>query len=289
MDVANSLWGQRGEAWEHPFLEALARYYATGMRQVDYKRDAEGARLAINHWTSGQTHGKIPHLVPPNMLDRLTRLVLVNAIYLKAPWENTFQKFGTRNQPFTLDNGRQVSVPTMRMSMSVVVTEESGWRAARLPYVGGTLAMTVVVPSSSLADLERSVDADTLRSMLGGTTAASEVLVSLPKWKVSLNAPLKQPLTALGMPTAFKRGSADFSGMTRQDRLYISAVQHDAFISVDENGTEAAAATAVMMDMGSAYVPPPPFTVDRPFLFVIHDVATATPLFIGRVADPSAT
>jgi serpin B len=289
MDVANSLWGQRGTSWEKPFLETLARYYGAGMRLVDYESDYGAARLAINDWTSGQTHGKIPKLLPPGILDALTRLVLVNAIYLKAPWETPLAKALTKSRPFTLSDGRRISPDTMQDQVSAVVTEGPRWRAARLPYAGGQLAMTVVVPSSSLADLEGSLDANGIQEMLGNRARPEEVEVTLPKWTFRLASPLRDPLVALGMPTAFDSSVADFSGMTRQESLFISAVQHEAFIAVDEEGTEAAAATAVIMDELSAQPVPPPFVVDRPFLFVIHDVDTATPLFIGRVSDPTAT
>jgi serpin B len=289
MDVANSLWGQRGTAWERPFLETLARYYGAGMRLVDYARDFEDARLSINDWTSRQTHAKIPNLLPEGILDDLTRLVLVNAIYLKAPWETPFSKFSTKGRPFTLADGRRITPETMQDHFSVVVTEGSGWRAARLPYAGRQLAMTVVVPSSSLANLERSLDADVLHEMLDSAAKPQAVTLTMPKWTFRLASSLSDPLAALGMPTAFNPNAADLSGMTHQEDLFISAVQHEAFIAVDEKGTEAAAATAVVGEAPSLQLPPPPFVVDRPFLFLLHDVETATPLFIGRVSDPSAT
>ncbi len=288
MDVANSLWGQRGTAWERAFLDGLARYYGTGMRVVDYIKDVEAARLAINGWTSTQTHDKIPDLLAPGMLDMSTRLVLVNAIYLKAPWETPFTKALTTTQPFTLADGRRVSARTMQDMVPTVVTEGQGWRAAQLPYLGGLLAMTVVVPASSLADLERSLDADSLRAMLAGTAQAQRLSVRLPRWEFRLASPLRGALVALGMPTVFDPTAADLSGMTHDDRLFLDAVQHEAFISVDEDGTEAAAATAAMMVAGSMNTGPPPFVVDRPFLFLIHDTDTRTPLFIGRVSDPTA-
>lgn len=287
MEVANSLWGQRGEAWEQPFLDALARYYGAGMRLVDYRRDVEGARLAINHWVSRQTHAKIPHLMPEDILDALTRLVLVNAIYLKAPWEMPFEKSKTKNRPFRLGDGRRISPRTMRDKLSVVVTEGSGWRAARLPYAGRQLAMTVLVPLSSLDDVERSMDARLLHSMLGSAAEPQSVTLTMPTWKFRLASSLNHALSALGMPTAFDPHQANFTGMTRQEQLVISAVQHEAYIAVDEEGTEAAAATAVAVTGLSAELPPPPFLVDRPFLFVIHDVQSAAPVFIGRVTDPS--
>jgi serpin B len=289
MDVANSLWGQRGTAWEQAFLDTLSRYYGTGMRLVDYVRDFEGARLAINAWTSAKTHAKIPHLLPEGTLDALTRLVLVNAIYLKAPWEEPFDKVFTAKRPFVLSDGRRVSPDTMRGGKSVVVTEGAGWRAVRLPYAGSQLAMTVVLSASSLADLEGSLDAQSLHAMIGKPAKPERILLTLPTWTFRLASPLTDPLVALGMPTAFDPGRADLSGMTRQETLAISAVQHEAFIAVDEDGTEAAGATAVGVAGTAAPLPPPPFVVDRPFLFVIHDVDTSTPLFIGRVSDPTAS
>ncbi len=289
MDVANSLWGQRGVTWEQPFLELLGRYYGTGMRLVDYETDFEAARLAINGWTSRQTHGKIPKLLPPGIVDDGTRLVLVNAISLRAPWESPFTKESTKKGPFTLTDGSKVSVDTMQDRPKVVITDGPGWRAACLPYAGGKLAMTVVLPSAGLAALERHFDADGLRAMLTATGRPQEVSVSLPRWTFRLASPLAEVLAALGMRTAFEPLAADFSGITRQERLFISAVQHEAFIAVDEDGTEAAAATAVVAEMSALSAGgPPPFVVDRPFLFVLHDVDTATPLFIGRVTDPTA-
>ena len=289
MDVANSLWGQQGTEWERPFLELLSRYYGAGMRLVDYKRDFESARLAINKWTSRQTHGKIPKLLPPDALDAFTRLVLVNAIYLKAPWETPFEKGATDMLPFTLDDGRRVLPDTMRGAPSVVLTDGAGWRAVRLPYAGRQLAMTVVVPSASLAELEQSLDAVTLDSMLSRVARPEPVSVTLPRWTFRLATQLNDALVALGMPTAFDSARADLSGMTLEESLFIGAVQHEAFIAVDEDGTEAAAATAVIAEAGAARTQPPSFVVDRPFLFVIHDVDTATPLFIGRVCDPTAS
>lgn len=289
LEVANSLWGQRGEAWQRPFLKVLAKYYGAGMRLVDYKHDAAAARLAINRWTSQQTQGKIAHLIPPMALDPMTRLVLANAIYLKAPWEHPFTKAKTKARPFRLGDGTQITPPTMREKLFTVATSGPDWRAVRLPYAGRQLAMTVVVPTTSLDDLEQTLDADLLKAIIGSTAQAQSLLVSMPRWKFRLTAQLNDALGSLGMPTAFDPSSADFSGMTREEQLYISAVLHEAYIAVDEQGTEAAAATAVVAIALSAEPPPPEFRVDRPFLFVLHDVETATPLFIGRVMDPRTT
>jgi serpin B len=288
IDVANSLWAQRGVAWEQGFLDALARYYGTGMRLVDFESDAAQARIAINAWTSEQTHGKFPELLAPGSLDALTTLILINAIYLKAPWDTPFSRELTRARPFILANGQSVSSPAMKNGLSIGVAEGSGWKAVRLPYAGNELAMTVVLPTSSLTDLEASLSPETLQQILTSEVQPQLVDVTLPRWSFRLASPLADLLSSLGMPTAFLPDAADFSGMTRTKDLSLAAVQHEAVISVDEDGTEAAAVTAMFLG-GAAPSTPLPFVVDRPFLFVIHDIDTATPLFLGRVSDPRST
>ncbi len=237
LDLANSLWGQRSEQWQPAFLDALARYYGAGMHTVDYIGDTEGARRAINGWTGQHTHGRIPELVPAGVLDPLTRLVLVNAVYLKAPWLVQFDKRATG--------------------------PDAGW----------------------LGEVELGLSGPVLGSLLADFPRA-EVILRLPRWTFRAQVELTDLLVALGMPTAFT-DRADFSGMTLQDRLFIGAVLHEVFVAVDEEGTEAAAATAVDMQT-SALSRVVRLTVDRPFLFLVHDVETGTPVFLGRVTDPSA-
>jgi serine protease inhibitor len=288
--VANSLWGQRGVAWQRPFLDALARSYGTGMRVVDYTTDANGARVRINAWTSDQTAGKIPDLLPEGTLDGLTRLVLVNALYLKAPWEHPFEKDRTEAAPFTRADGSTVAVPTMRTQLSGArYARGDGWAAAELPYAGGALAMTVIRPDpGALPALESGLDGQGLARITGTMAPVPALDLRIPKWTFRTTLRLDETLSALGMPTAFDERTADFTGMATEPPLHISAVQHEAFIAVDEEGTEAAAATAAVMTATSAGSMPVPLVLDRPFLFAIQDRATGTPLFLGRVADPSA-
>jgi serpin B len=289
LHTANSLWGQRGMTWQRPFIEALGRNFGAGMRLVDYLTQAEAARQAINGWTAAQTQDRIPQIVPPDIIDTDTRLVLVNAIYFKAPWLAPFEPTATSDQPFRRGDGTTVATPTMSGELfNAEVAGGAGWRGVRLPYLGERLAMAVVVPDD-LAAFERSLDGAGLARMLGAFHPAPRLLhLQLPRWRFRQQTGLAEHLAALGMPTAFDPARADFSGMTEQDTLFISAVLHEAFIAVDEQGTEAAAATAVIMatSMSSETVS---FIIDRPFLFVIHDVETATPLFIGRVDDPTST
>jgi serine protease inhibitor len=288
LDVANSLWGQGDLAWEQEFLDALARHYGAGVRLVDYRRDPDAAAALISAWTSQQTHGKIPEIIPEGVLDRLTRLVLVNAIYLKAPWEEPFQKPTTR-RAFATEHGSNVDVPMMSHDLHRAgFCSGPGWRAAQLPYIGGTIAMAIVLPDAEagLGTVEASLDGAGIQRLLSSFRPV-RILVEMPRWQFRVQEPLNEHLTALGMPTAFSDG-ADFSGMTTQEQLYISHVLHEAFIAVDEEGTEAAAATAVVMQAASLPAPPPlTLTADRPFLFVIYDVELSIPLFMGRVSDPS--
>lgn len=290
LDVANSLWGQADTSWERAFLQDLAQYYGAGMRLVDYRAHAHAARTQINQWTSDQTHGRIPQIIPPDVLDDMTRLVLVNAIYFKAPWAETFPKSQTKQSPFTRAVGSRVDVTMMSGVNSLAgYGAGPGWQAVHLPYFGEKVAMTVVLPDASLTDFEAGLDGATLATVLRASTDVEYVTLHLPRWRFRLAATLNDALAALGMPTAFTP-RADFSGMTKAESLLLSSVAHQAFISVDEHGTEAAAASAVIGIAQSGGGPPPvEVTVDRPFLFVIHDVETATPLFIGRVSNPRET
>ena len=285
--AANQLFGEQTTTFEKPFLDTLAREYGAGLRAVDFKGDYEGARIAINDWTAERTEDRIEDLIPADVLNNLTRLVLVNALYLKAPWEQHFEKELTDDRDFHLVDGPTVSVPTMTLQSrgGLQLGSGDGWQALQMPYAGRELAMTIVLPDEGrLADVEAEVAGGALTAMLDSVQPA-EVAVSLPTWTFKTEAPLKETLTALGMPMAFDDRRADFSAMTTEEHLFIAAVLHQTFIAVDEEGTEAAAATAVVAQAESMpqYVP---FVADRPFLFVIHDVEHGTPLFLGRVTDP---
>ena len=289
LDAANALFGDRATPWRRAFLDTLAASYGAGMQVVDWVHDPEAGRKAVNGWTADRTHDRIPEILPAGVVDELTRLVLVNALYFKAPWLVEFDDDLTSDQPFHRSPGDSVDVPTMVGELrAVALAHGDGWQAVRLPYYGNTLAMTVVLPDDGrLPDLETLVAEGDLADVLAAPTPA-EVRLRLPRWTFRSDTPLKDVLGALGMPTAFT-DAADFAAMTDDaSDLKIGAVMHQTFIAVDEHGTEAAAATAVAMQAVSM----PQYTdvvVDRPFLFVIHDVEQLTPLFLGRVADPSAS
>jgi serpin B len=282
---ANQLFGQAGFEWQEPFLDALARSFGAGLREVDYVGASEKARTAINGWTAEQTHDRIPEIIPQGAVNEMTRLVLVNALYFKAPWSTPFEVDATTDDEFHLGSGETVAVPTMHGSAGY--GEGDGWRAAHLSYAGGTLAMTVVLPDEAREDdLDALVAGGGLPDLL--ERQPGEVDLSLPRWKFLVGGSLSDALTGLGMTTAFDPGAADFSAMTAEADLIVTDVLQQVFIAVDEAGTEAAASTAVIAGVTSAPAhTPEPLVVDRPFLFVIHDVEHGTPLFLGKVVDPT--
>jgi serpin B len=287
--AANAMFAQRDTQWEDRFLDALARWFGTGLRLVDYQRDPEAARDLVNGWTAEQTHERIAEILPAGAVDRLTRLVLVDALYLKAPWAEPFVEGQTKDLAFELDDGTTVGVPTMSLAASSsALGAGDGWQAIRLLYAGGGLAMTVVLPDRGrMADVTGLVGRGGLPRILA-SVEQRPIELSLPRWTFRSTTPLTDALARMGMPTAFHPGRADFSGMTRDERLHVDAVLHETFVAVDEHGTEAAAATAVVVGTTSAAPPAEQVYVNRPFLFVVHDVQHGTPLFLGRVVDPRA-
>jgi serine protease inhibitor len=283
--IANAPFAQRDMPLQQAYLQALAARYGAGLRLVDYKADTEGARKTINGWVADQTEQRIPELLAPGVLTPFSRLTLANAIYLKAPWLTPFREEATSDGPFSRPDGSTVTVPLMSVGESMRYAAGSGWRAVDIPYIGGALAMTVIVPDD-LAAFEQRLTADELAAI---TAALSDTQVSLvlPRFSIETKTELADALAALGMPSAFDDSRADFSGITTAEQLVISAVIHQANIDVDEKGTEAAAATAVVMRASGMPAEPVTLRVDRPFIFALRDVPTGAVLFLGRVTDPS--
>ena len=284
--IVNAPFAQQGMPLEKAYLEALASRYGAGLRLVDYVTATEAARQQINGWVDGETEHRIPELLAPGVLTPDSRLTLVNAVYLKAPWQTAFPAEATKPGAFTRANGSTVEVPMMATSALMRHAAGTGWRAVEIPYIGGSLAMTVIVPDD-LATFEQALTAEQLTSITAAL-AETQVALTFPKFSIETKAELADVLAALGMPSAFD-DQADFSGITTAEKLKISNVIHQANIDVDEKGTEAAAATAVVMRMLSAPAEPVTVRVDRPFLFALRDVPTGAILFLGRVADPSIT
>lgn len=289
LNVANSLWGQAGYPFLPDFLDQLAENYGAGLRLTDYVADPEGSRQAINEWVSRQTEERIQDLIPEGAIDSLTRLVLANAIYFDAAWANPFEKDLTRDGPFYRRDGSQVTVPLMALSDPALLahTQGEGYQAVELPYVGGQVAMTLLVPDQGTFDaFEAGLDGARLEAILAGLEPRT-VSLTMPKYRFEAEFSLAKTLTEMGMPDAFDPDRADFSGMDGTDLLLISDVFHKAFVAVDEAGTEAAAASAVVMTLESMPVSDVSLVVDRPFIFLIRDVPTGTLLFVGRVLDPA--
>ena len=283
--IANAPFAQRDMTLVPAYLDALALRFGAGLRLVDYKKDPEAARQAIDAWVNDQTEKRIPELLAKGDLDTMTRLVLVNAIYMKAAWQVPFEAGLTAAGSFTKTDGSTIQVPMMSNSGAFPYAEGNGWKAVELPYVGGELAMDIVLPDN-LAKFETSLDGGALATIAGALTT-HEVELKMPKFGIETRAGLADALAALGMPDAFDPFKADFSGMTTQEQLYIAKVIHQANIDVDENGTTAAAATAITMRASALPVDQVTFHVDRPFLFLVRDVPTGAILFMGRVTEPA--
>jgi serpin B len=288
LSIANSLWGQDGWPFLPEYLDLLALNYGAGMRLVDFKNAPESARQQINKWVYDQTRGRIKDILPPGMIDPLTRLVLANAIYFKATWEYEFNANETSDEPFHLLDGETVSVPMMGMKTGKNFTYAAGdgWQAVSLPYKGGLTEMMVIVPDAgNFETFESTLTAERYNEILTAMQP-QEVILSMPKFTFETQFGLKDILTGMGMQAAFDPNAADFSGIDGQRDLVISDAIHKAFIAVDEKGTEAAAATIVIMGMGALPQQGIVLTIDRPFFFFIRDVPTGTILFMGRVVDP---
>jgi len=287
LNVVNALWGQRDYEFLAGFLDTLAENYGAGLRTLDFASDPEGARETINAWVEEQTEGRIEDLIPAGVLTALTRLVLTNAIYFNAAWAEPFNEARTEDAPFTLLDGSEVSVPMMHQTTNYAYAEGEGYRAVELPYDGHELSMLIVLPEAgTLGDYEAGPDAADLNDIVDRLQHRS-VTLAMPRFETRSAFSMVDALQALGMEDAFSQQDADFSGMTEKPELYISEVVHEAFVSVDEAGTEAAAATAVVMTLRSAApMDPVEMRIDHPFLFFIRDVETGTVLFVGRLVDP---
>jgi serpin B len=285
LSIANSLWGQAGYSFQTEFLDRLAENYAAGMREVDFAQ-SEQARKLINDWVAEETRDKIKNLIPQGVLDELTRLVLANAIYFKAAWQHPFDEGMTAQQEFTLMEGGMIQVDMMRQSEMLDYNMGDGYQAVRLPYSGDSADMLVLLPDQGrFAEFEEALNAETVIEILSGLESRQINLV-IPKFKVESTFELSDALPAMGMQDAFDASKADFSSISGKPELYISNVVHKAFVDVNEAGTEAAAATAVIMKLGSVPAEPLTLQIDRPFIFMILDRATGTVLFVGRVLDP---
>lgn len=284
---ANALWGQEGYPFREDFSETLKRYYGAGLGRVNFEEKPNAARKAINEWVAQRTREKIPELFPEGTVDAATRLVLANAVYFRANWADTFDEDDTEPETFTALGGATGEVPMMYQEDQFPFAEVDGTKVLELPYAGGDTDMVLLMPPRDrFREFERSLDAAALDRLLGATERQG-VKVGLPRFEFRSNLRLGEQLKAMGMTTAFTR-EANFDGIAEGDvdaDLKLGAVLHEAYVRVDEEGTEAAAATGVEVEYTSATVTSAEFVADRPFLFLIRHRPTGAPLFLGRMAD----
>lgn len=286
LKISNALWSQQDYTILPGFLNILAQNYDAGVNLLDFIKSPEDSRVTINNWVSDQTNSRIKDLLPQGSIDSLTRFVLTNAIYFDAAWQYPFAKESTHNGTFNLLNGSTVTVPMMNHEGSYSYIKSTGYQAIELPYSGNEIAMDIIMPDAGKFDtFESDLTADKVSGIIGNLKSSFLVL-DMPKFSFDSSFSLNTALSALGMPIAFDDIKADFSGITGNTDLHISDVVHKAFVAVDEEGTEAAAATGVVM--GLAALPQDSMNVNQPFIFLIRDVKSGAILFVGRVLNPAS-
>jgi len=287
LNIVNDIWGQKDYKFMSEFLDVLAENYGAGLRILDFASAPEESRITINDWVSDQTEGRIEDLIPQGLIDPLTRLVLTNAIYFNAAWQYPFEDGMTEDEPFHLLDGSEVIVPMMKQTKMFHYAEGQDYQAIELLYDGSELSMIILLPhEGQFKTFETSLEPQRLDEIVSGLEY-TQVALKMPKFEFESEFSLKEVLAAMGMPIAFS-GGADFSGITGSRDLFIADVVHKAFVSVDEAGTEAAAATAVVMPTAMPPEEHVEVTINRPFVFLIQDIQTGTILFIGRILNPVA-
>jgi serpin B len=291
LSIANALWAQKGHPFLSAFLEIAKAEYQANIAQADFKTGADAARGQINRWVALKTRDKIQDILPPGSLNEAARLVLADAIYFKGVWEKPYDKRETSPQPFHLTRTRQADVPLMHHFDEVRYMENSDFQAVELPYSGGGLSTVILLPRriDGCGQLEDRLTPALLSGALKQMKQQT-VQLFLPRFKLESSFKLRDTLARMGMPDAFVWPGADFSGLDGTRNLFISGVFHKAWGEVNEEGTEAAAATVVGVAAGGMplHPPPPPpvFRADHPFLFLIRDTHSGSLLFLGRLADP---
>ena len=287
LNIVNAIWGQKDYEFLSEYLDILAENYGAGLRVLDFVQAPEPSRITINDWVSDQTEGRIEDLIPQGVIDALTRLVLTNAIYFNAAWQSPFEEDAASDGTFYLLDGEEITAPMMRQTESFGYAEGDAYQAVELLYDGQELSMIILLPKAGqFEDFEGSLNYKTVEGIISDINRR-QVSLQMPKFEFESEFSLKSALVNMGMPIAFS-GDADFSGMTGNKDLSIDEVIHKAFVSVDEAGTEAAAATAVIMKLTAMPDEPINVTINRPFIFQIRDIETGTILFIGRILNPSA-
>ena len=291
LSLANRLWGQQGYHFLADFLAVTRDSFRAELAQVDFVSQTEEARQSINKWVEQQTQERIKDLVPRGALTPLTRLVLTNAIYFKGDWSRPFTKSMTKDEDFHVSGDKTTRVPMMHKTAGFRFFAGDGLKAVELPYGKGDLATIVFLPDEvdGLPALEHKLTVKNLGHWLD-TLRKQEVALSFPRFKLTSEFSLATILASMGMPLAFDQDRADLSGISTEEKLFISAVLHKAYVDVNEEGTEAAAATGVVVAARASMIPRQPveFRADHPFLFLIRDNRSGSILFLGRVVNPQA-
>ena len=291
--VADALWAQQDANFLPEYLKLVQSDYGAGFRRVDFKSSPDAVRGAINAWVEKQTNDKIKDLLGPGVLNATTRLVLTNAIYFKGDWQDPFEEDTTQKEEFHVSPSQWVMAPLMHRTGGYSYYDGGTFQELELPYAGNEMSMVVLLPKETdgLPALEKSFTSSTAGDWLGKLEPADKVILTFPRFTMTQQFELSSALSTMGMAQAFTN-SADFSGMTGKPDFTISAAIHKAYIDVNEKGTEAAAATSIVMRataMRAPFPEPPPivFRADHPFLFLIRDTKTGAILFLGRVTDPT--
>ncbi len=286
LDIANTPYGQVGFDFEDQFIQTLAEQYGAQLRALDFAADPDAARELINADVAEDTQDRITDLLPPGSIDALTRLVLVNTVFFKATWFNEFNPASTIDRPFNRLDNTAVQASTMRGSVRTTYAAQGDWQMVRLPYFGG-YSMTIVVPDGGAFDaVAARFDANFIAE-LGDIRSDFAVDLHLPKFDFKSEADLVPLFQAMGVTDAFDRSRADLTGIQSDGDLYVSGAYHQATIEVDEVGTTATAATALIVSATSA-PEPVELSIDRPFIFLITQDDIGAPLFAGQVTDPTA-
>ena len=289
LTTANALWAQKEYPFVDDYFNVVDEYYTGKVTNLDFKTDTENSRVTINNWVEDKTNDKIKDLIPKGMINTMTRLVLTNAIYFKANWSSQFDAEDTWDGKFKLSSGESVDARMMYQTSNYNYGETSNLQILEMDYLGNDLSMLIILPKeNNLAQIENSFSVEKLEDWKDDMQT-EKVRVTLPKFKFETKYLMAEDLIEMGMPTAFKYPDADFTGMSPTDELFISQVIHQTFIEVAEYGTEAAAATAVIMEEGAAPEQEQPkiFRADHPFMFIIQQKDSGNILFMGRMSDPS--
>ena len=291
MSVANALWAAKNYPFKKSYVAEVRKHFEAAIKTLDFRGHPEPSRQTINSWVEDKTNQKIKELLSPAHINNETRLVLTNAAHFMSNWAVTFSKRATRDRPFTLIDGRKIDCPQMFQQAHLSYLETSDFQGISLPYKGHSMEMILFLPKklAGLQALENKLSTNNL-NMWMDQFKHQEVQVTLPRFRFSYGNSMRGSLWRMGMKRAFSEGKADFSGMTNTKELVISDVIHKAFVAVDEEGTEAAAATAVVMTIGASPLMAKPepkiFKADHPFLFIIRHKKTGAILFMGRLMNP---